>query len=72
MPTAPLTRYARSGDFDIAYQVFGDGSLDFVFVPGWVWNLELAWELSEIERFFERAGRFARVVLVEKRGVGLE
>jgi class 3 adenylate cyclase/pimeloyl-ACP methyl ester carboxylesterase len=71
VPETPTTRYARSGGVDIAYQVVGDAPVDFVFVPGWIWNLELAWELSEIARFFERLAQFVRVVIVEKRGVGL-
>ncbi|MFI5046325.1 MAG: adenylate/guanylate cyclase domain-containing protein [Acidimicrobiia bacterium] len=71
MPTAPETHYARSGDIDLAYQVIGDGPFDFVFVPGWVWNLELCWELAEIARFFERLSSFARLILFDKRGVGL-
>ncbi len=32
----PKTRYARSGDVSIAYQVVGDGPRDLVYVPGWV------------------------------------
>jgi pimeloyl-ACP methyl ester carboxylesterase len=71
MPAAPPTHYARSGDVDLAYQVIGDGPFDFVFVPGWIWNLELAWELPEIARFFERFARFSRLILFDKRGVGL-
>jgi len=71
VPGAPTTLYVRSGDVDLAYQIVGEGPLDFVFVPGWAWNLELAWDLEEIARFFERTSRFARTVIVEKRGVGL-
>jgi hypothetical protein len=40
----PEIRYARSGDISIAYQVVGDGPIDLVLVPGFVSNLELAWE----------------------------
>ncbi|MGH7588787.1 MAG: alpha/beta fold hydrolase [Gemmatimonadota bacterium] len=40
----PSTRYARSGDVDIAYQVVGEGSFDLVYVPGWLTNLEYGWE----------------------------
>ena len=40
----PETRYAKSGDVRIAYQVVGTGSLDLVFVPGFVSNLDLMWE----------------------------
>jgi hypothetical protein len=42
----PETRYARSDDVTIAYQVIGDGPLDLVVVPGWVSHLEEAWSVS--------------------------
>jgi class 3 adenylate cyclase/pimeloyl-ACP methyl ester carboxylesterase len=51
--------------------MIGDGPLTLVFLPGWVWNLELAWELPEIARFFEGLATFTRLVVIEKRGVGL-
>jgi hypothetical protein len=40
----PETRYAKSGDVHVAYQVVGDGPLDLVYVPGWVSNVEEIWE----------------------------
>ena len=40
----PETRYARSGDLQIAYQVVGEGPRDLVWVPGWVSHLEAAWD----------------------------
>ena len=40
----PETRYARSGDVNIVYQVVGDGPTDIVYVPGWVSNVELMWD----------------------------
>jgi hypothetical protein len=40
----PETRYAKSGDIRIAYQVVGQGSIDLVFVPGFISNLEVHWE----------------------------
>ena len=44
MPSArPETRYAKSGDLNIAYQVAGDGPLDLIYVPGWISNVELNW-----------------------------
>src|SRR6266851_10270583 len=43
----PETRYAKSGDLNIAYQVVGDGPFDLVYVPGWVSNIDLAWEKSK-------------------------
>jgi len=45
--TPPDTRYAKSGDGRIAYQVVGGGPLDLVFVPGFVSNIELFWEIPE-------------------------
>ena len=68
---APRTRYARSGSLNIAYQVFGAGSLDLVYVPGWVSNVEEAWEFPEYGAFLRRLGSFARVLMFDKRGTGL-
>jgi class 3 adenylate cyclase len=67
----PATRYARSGDVHIAYQVFGEGELDLVLIPGFVTHVELVWEHVPIARFLERLGSFARVVMFDRRGSGL-
>jgi len=67
----PRTRYAKSGDVHIAYQVLGEGSLDLVVIPGFVSNVEMAWEWPELGRFVERLGSFARVITFDKRGTGL-
>src|SRR5919108_79009 len=67
----PETRYAWSGDFSIAYQVYGDGPIDIVLVPGWVSHLEVAWEHPGYRRFMDRLASFARVVVYDKRGTGL-
>jgi class 3 adenylate cyclase len=67
----PRTRYARSGDLNIAYQVFGSGSLDLVYVPGWVSHVEETWESPDYAEFLRRLGSFARVVMFDKRGTGL-
>ena len=50
----PETRYARSGDLNIAYQVTGDGPRDLVYVPGWVSNIEMMWEEPAMVHFLER------------------
>jgi pimeloyl-ACP methyl ester carboxylesterase len=55
-------RYADSDGVQIAYQVFGGGARDLVFVHGWVTNLELLWEQPRAARSLERLGRFARVI----------
>jgi class 3 adenylate cyclase len=68
---APKTRYARSGEVNIAYQVAGDGPIDLVYVPGWVSNIETAWEDPHVSRFIERLASFSRLILFDKRGTGL-
>jgi pimeloyl-ACP methyl ester carboxylesterase len=67
----PETRFTRSGDVDIAYQVIGSpGGLDLVLVPGWVSHLEVMWELPEFARFLERLAALGRLLLFDKRGTG--
>ena len=68
---APTTRYARSGDLSIAYQVVGEGALDLLFLPGWVSQVEHVWELPSLRRFLERHAAFARFILFDRRGTGL-
>ena len=68
---APETRYARSGDVNIAYQVIGDGPLDLVFVMGWVSHLEYFWAEPSFARFLTRLASFSRLILFDKRGTGL-
>ncbi|HEY7472320.1 MAG TPA: adenylate/guanylate cyclase domain-containing protein [Gemmatimonadota bacterium] len=68
---APETRYAKSGDVNIAYQVVGEGPMDLVYVPGWVSNLEVSWELPALARFYRRLASFSRLILFDKRGTGL-
>jgi pimeloyl-ACP methyl ester carboxylesterase len=67
----PETRYARSGDVNIAYQVVGGGPRDLVLVPGWVSNLEVFWEEPAVARFLDRLASFSRLILFDKRGTGL-
>src|SRR5262249_36193412 len=67
----PETRYARSGDVRIAYQVVGNGPIDLVMVPAFTSNVEVWWEEPRSARFFERLASFARLILFDKRGTGL-
>src|SRR5438067_11079010 len=67
----PETRYARSGDASIAYQVVGDGPIDLVLVLGFATHLELQWGRPPFARFFERISSFSRLILFDKRGTGL-
>jgi pimeloyl-ACP methyl ester carboxylesterase len=68
----PETRYAKSGDgVHIAYQVVGDGPVDLVWVMGWTSNIEAMWEHPELARFLTRVASFSRLILFDKRGMGL-
>lgn len=67
----PETKYARSGDVNIAYQVIGDAPLDLVFVMGWVSHLEYFWEEPSFAHFLTRLASFSRLILFDKRGTGL-
>ena len=67
----PEVHYALSGDVSIAYQVGGDGPRNLVYVPTWFNNIDLLWEEPSIGRFFERLASFSRLVLFDRRGVGL-
>jgi len=68
---APETRYARSGDVAIAYQVVGDGPFDLIWVPGAISNVELTWEDPPRASFFRQLAAFSRLILFDKRGTGL-
>ncbi|HYK99343.1 MAG TPA: adenylate/guanylate cyclase domain-containing protein [Candidatus Acidoferrales bacterium] len=67
----PTTRYAVADEVHIAYQTFGDGPRDLLFVPGFVSNVELWWEEPAAARFLQRLASFARVTIFDKRGTGL-
>ena len=69
--TLPETRYAQSGDVNIAYQVMGDGPMDIILVPGLTSNIEMFHELPGYTATLRRFARFARVVTFDKRGQGL-
>ena len=65
------TRYAKSGDIHIAYQVAGSGPLNLVFVPGFISNLDFFWEDPGWMNFLSRLAGFSRLILFDKRGTGL-
>jgi len=69
--TSPETRYAKSGDVNIAFQVVGDGPLDLVYVPGWVSHLEYFWQEPSYAAFLRRLASFSRLILFDKRGTGM-
>ena len=67
----PVTRYALSGDVNIAYQVMGDGPIDIIIIQGIISHVEFAHELPGYTAFLRRLSTFARVVTFDKRGQGL-
>ena len=71
MTTLPETKYAKSGDCHIAYQVVGTGPLDLVFIHVWISHIEHMWEEPRVARFLERLASFARLIVLDKRGTGL-
>jgi class 3 adenylate cyclase len=66
----PETRYARVGDADIAYQVFGEGPPDLVFFGGLGFHVELNWQVPDLADLFTRLASFSRLVVFDRRGTG--
>ena len=72
MGTHPETHYAKTADgVNVAYQAFGDGPVDILFVLGWVTHIERMWDQPRIVRFLERLATLGRVMVFDKRGVGM-
>jgi pimeloyl-ACP methyl ester carboxylesterase/AraC-like DNA-binding protein len=67
----PPVKYTKSGRINIAYQVFGTGSVDLVYIPGWISNIDFMWKNKHLLDFLTALGKMARVILFDKRGTGL-
>src|ERR1700732_1522899 len=67
----PDTRYAKSGDVHVAYQVFGEGPVNLVFAPPFVSNVENYWDEPDFARWLLRLASYTRVVMFDKRGTGM-
>jgi class 3 adenylate cyclase/pimeloyl-ACP methyl ester carboxylesterase len=67
----PETRYAASPEGYIAYQVFGSGRIDLLFVTHWGTNLDAMWQEPSLAAYMNRLGSFARVICYDKRGTGV-
>ncbi len=65
------TLYAKCGDLSLAYQVFGDGPIELVFVGPMVFHVELFWAIPEFKAFFDQLATFCRIVMFDKAGNGL-
>lgn len=70
-PTHSPTRYALSGDAYLAYQMIGEGPVDILHIGGFISHIEQLWEEAELARFYMRLGRSARIIVYDRRGVGL-
>lgn len=64
-------QYVPSGDGLVAYSTFGSGPVDLLLIDDWAWHLEAVWDNPDTAEFYERLGSFARVVMWNRRGVGL-
>ncbi len=71
MAEVPETRYAKSGDIHIAYQVIGKGPLDLMYVPGFVSHLEHQWQNARWAHMLRRLASFSRLIMFDKPGTGL-
>jgi pimeloyl-ACP methyl ester carboxylesterase len=67
----PVTRYAKSRDIHVAYQVFGDGPVNLVLAPPFVSNIENYWDEPDFSRWLLRLASYARIVMLDKRGTGM-
>ena len=67
----PETHFAENDGVNIAYQVFGNGPGDMVFIHGMFSNLDILWEEPRVARFLLALGRLARVIIIDRRGTGL-
>jgi hypothetical protein len=68
MSSLPETRYAKSGDNYVAYQVMGEGPFDLVYVPGLISHLDLQMEHPLSANFFRQLASFCRLIRFDKRG----
>jgi len=64
-------RFARSGDVHVAYRVVGEEPVDLVYAQGAYTHLEIEWELPAFRRYCERLAEFTRLILFDKRGMGM-
>jgi pimeloyl-ACP methyl ester carboxylesterase len=67
----PETYFAENDGVSIAYQVFGDGQQDLIYIPGWLSNLDIFWEEPRVARFLLSLAQFSRVIVIDRRGTGL-
>ena len=67
----PEIHFAENDGVNIAYQVFGDGPQDLIYIPGWLSNIDIFWEEPRVVQFFLALAQYARVIVIDRRGTGL-
>ena len=65
------TRYAKSGNYHLAYSVTGEGPMDVLYVPTWLSQIEHLWASPKVSRFFERSSHLGRLIMFDRRGSGM-
>jgi pimeloyl-ACP methyl ester carboxylesterase len=71
VPVQPETRYAKSGDVSVAFQVMGEGPFDLVFIPGFLTHVELEAKMPSFAPVLARTASFSRLIRFDKRGTGM-
>jgi DNA-binding SARP family transcriptional activator/pimeloyl-ACP methyl ester carboxylesterase len=67
----PTIRYAKGAGVHLAYQTYGSGDLDILIMPGFVSHVERVWEHPASRSFLVSMMALGRLVLFDRRGVGL-
>lgn len=68
---SPRTCYAEVDGIHLAFQIVGSGSVDIILVPGFVSHVERIWDDSRCRTWLQAISRLGRLILFDRRGVGL-
>lgn len=69
--TRPETKFVDTRRGAVAYQVFGEGERDLVFISHWLTNVDAYWDEPSAVRYFDRLATMGRVILIDKIGSGV-
>jgi class 3 adenylate cyclase len=67
----PETQYARVDGLYLAYQILGEGAVDLVLADQWTSHQEAQWDVPPVAELRRRLSRIGRLILFDKRGVGM-
>lgn len=71
MDIPPPVQFTKVREGSVAYQVLGEGERDFVYVPGFIGNLDMFWENPYLVRFLTHVASYGRLIFLDRRGCGL-